>query len=684
MFRSKFRLHTCKIIIATSLLWIFIDIMVLMYYTDCIGPNCKTKSSSVGNSESNFDDQFDATAAPRMGWGPVQDNMLDRFKHNSDHSDDTTYPSHLLMRWKPMPPVREKRGKHGEGGRGVTMKPEQEAIMKQKFKENQFNIIASDMISLNRSLQDIRQGECKSKQYPTLMPTTSIVIVFHNEAWSTLLRTVWSVINRSPRSLLKEILLVDDASERDFLGKKLEDYVATLPVTTKVLRTVKRSGLIRARLLGAKHVTGQVITFLDAHCECADGWLEPLLARIVLNRKTVVCPVIDVISDDTFEYVTASDMTWGGFNWKLNFRWYRVPQREMARRNQDRTAPLRTPTMAGGLFSIDKDYFYELGSYDEGMDIWGGENLEMSFRVWQCGGTLEIIPCSHVGHVFRDKSPYSFPGGVSKIVLHNAARVAEVWMDEWRDFYYAMNPERDRHWIFCIWMCGGTLEISPCSHVGHVFRKSTPYTFPGGTSHIVNHNNARLAEVWMDEWKHFYYAINPGASNVEVGDVSERLALREKLKCKSFRWYLENIYPESQMPLDYYYLGEIKNVDSQQCLDTMSRKSGEKVGMSYCHGLGGNQVFAYTKRSQIMSDDNCLDASNIVGPVSLIRCHGLEGNQAWVYDSKEMTIKHKTTDQCLEHSMSADQYAAILNECDGSRSQQWTMKSNFHWQASSR
>lgn len=53
----------------------------------------------------------------------------------------------------------------------------------------------------------------------------------------------------------------------------------------------------------------------------------------------------------------------------------------MERRNHDRTSPLRTPTMAGGLFAIDRQYFYDIGSYDEGMDIWGGENLEMSFRV---------------------------------------------------------------------------------------------------------------------------------------------------------------------------------------------------------------------------------------------------------------------------------------------------------------
>jgi len=79
----------------------------------------------------------------------------------------------------------------------------------------------------------------------------------------------------------------------------------------------------------------------------------------------------------------------------------------------------------------------------------------------------------------------------------------------------------------------------------------------------------------------------------------------------------------------------------------MGRKYNEKVGISYCHGLGGNQVFAYTKRQQIMSDDLCLDASSSNGPVNMVRCHNMGGNQEWVYDAEVSLNNYYCVHTCL-------------------------------------
>eukprot|EP00112_Aurelia_sp_Birch-Aquarium-sp1_P019291 Seg4740.1 transcript_id=Seg4740.1/GoldUCD/mRNA.D3Y31 product="Polypeptide N-acetylgalactosaminyltransferase 5" protein_id=Seg4740.1/GoldUCD/D3Y31 len=475
------------------------------------------------------------------------------------------------------PLVRTELSGPGMGGKGVKNLPEEKAREDQGIKDYGFNEVASAKISLERSVPENRDKSCFQKKYPSILPTASVIIIFFNEAWSTLMRTVHTVLSRSLPQMLQEIILVDDNSNLvkfDHLSKKLEKYIKGLG-KIRLIRSPKRVGLTQARLIGADNAVGDVLVFLDSHCEATPGWLEPMLARIQENPKYAVVPDIETIAWKDFEYSTAQGaMARGVFNWQMMFIWGNIPDKELKRRKTPGD-PIRSPTMAGGLFAMDRKMFFRMGAYDRQLTYWGGENVELSFRLWMCGGGVEILPCSRVGHVFR----------------------------------------------------------------------SPPYQSPPGS---MDHNIVRVAEVWLDEYKDIVYAFRPDLKTSMGGDMTDRKRLRKRLKCQTFKWYLDNIIPELEIADAYPYgRGQLKNLGTQTCLDTLGLTAqGSRPGLYACHGLGNNQFFMFTKKNEIWHDTSCLDYAGD-GKIQMWPCHKQGGNQKWIH-KKDGVIKQELHNLCLE------------------------------------
>ncbi|EHH17879.1 hypothetical protein EGK_14362 [Macaca mulatta] len=334
-----------------------------------------------------------------------------------------------------------------------------------------FNVIISRSLGIEREVPDTRNKMCLQKHYPARLPTASIVICFHNEEFHALFRTVSSVMNLTPHYFLEEIILVDDMSEVDDLKEKLDYHLETFRGKIKIIRNKKREGLIRARLIGASHASGDVLVFLDSHCEVNRVWLEPLLHAIAKDPKMVVCPLIDVIDDRTLEY-KPSPVVRGAFDWNLQFKWDNV-------------------------FSYEMD---------------GPE-----------GPTKPI----------RD---YSFKFlGLMKMFCYLFLEVFNTVMQLLSRRGFTMLAR-------LIWMCGGQLFIIPCSRVGHISKKQTRKTSAIISATI--HNYLRLVHVWLDEYKEQFFLRKPGLKYVTYGNIHERVQLRKRLGCKSFQWYLDNVFPE--------------------------------------------------------------------------------------------------------------------------------------------
>lgn len=210
--------------------------------------------------------------------------------------------------------LEEKRRGPGEQGTAVFTKQSEHRAVDQLYRVNGYNAYVSDKISLHRSLRDLRNPKCKTEKYRRQLPSVSIVIPFHEEHWSTLVRTFVSALRRAPSKLVKEVILVDDFSTKAQLKEPLERFVDRhYKNKVRILRNEKREGLIRTRVRGAENATGDVLIFLDSHCEAGINWLPPLLDPIAevshlplfsqKNFQEIICAILRALQEGLPEFV---------------------------------------------------------------------------------------------------------------------------------------------------------------------------------------------------------------------------------------------------------------------------------------------------------------------------------------------------------------------------------------------
>ena len=180
------------------------------------------------------------------------------------------------------------------------------------LRENTGNQLGSvsNYISIKRRLKDFRPLGCLEKSYAIdKLPKASIVIIFCNELLTFVLRAIWGILDQTPKDLVHEIILVDDGSNSTEIVDALPWYVENRfqNYNVRLIRNPTQKHLVEARLVGARSATGEVLVFLEGHCELTQGWLEPLLNHIHKNPHAIAIPIldfIDMLTLDVYERVS--------------------------------------------------------------------------------------------------------------------------------------------------------------------------------------------------------------------------------------------------------------------------------------------------------------------------------------------------------------------------------------------
>ncbi|KAM5315203.1 polypeptide N-acetylgalactosaminyltransferase 15 isoform 2-T2 [Glossophaga mutica] len=258
---------------------------------------------------------------------------------------------------------------------------------------------------------------------------------------------------------------------------------------------------------------------------------------------------------------------------------------------------------------MDRRYFQNTGAYDPLMSLRGGENLELSLKTWLCGGSVEILPCSRVGHIYKSQDADS-----------------------------PLDPE-------------ATLL-----------------------------NKVRVAETWLGSFKETFYKHSPKAfslSKAEKPDCTERLQLQRRLGCRMFHWFLANVYPELY-PSEHRprFSGKLHNTGLGFCADCQAE--GDLLGcalmLAPCSNSRQQQHLEHTGRKEIhfgSPQHLCFGVRR--EQVVLQNCTE-EGptihQQHWDFQENGMIV-HVVSGKCMEAAVQENNKELYLRQCDGKASQLW-------------
>ncbi|XP_076015066.1 putative polypeptide N-acetylgalactosaminyltransferase 8 [Genypterus blacodes] len=547
----------------------------------------------------------------RMDKMELDINKLIKLLHNMEKADAPKAPEvkkekQVVRKLYPNSPLFSKWGND--------LSEEEQKEAESLYQMYGYNAFLSDRIPLNREIPDTRHARCADKKYPEDLPTISVILIYLDEALSIIKRAIRSIIDKTPQRLLKEIILVDDHSTNEDLMEKLDEYIFSIheerPKLVKRVRHNEQLGLTQARLSGWRVAEGDVVAILDAHIEVHVQWAEPLLARIKQDRTVILTPVFDKVNYDDLTltpYIPAAD----AFDWALwcmyeSFRpeWYAL---------KDESMPGKSPSIMGILVA-DRKFFGEIGGLDGGMKIYGGENVELGIRVWLCGGSIEVIPCSKIAHIERSKKPY-LPD-LSTMMKRNALRVAEVWMDEYK------------------------------------YNVNIAWNLP-----LKDHG-------------------------IDIGDVTERKKVREKLNCKPFKWYLDNVYPMLDPLADLFGYGALINdMKPDLCVD-QGPVPGNSPILYGCHFYSpqfsyyriNGEIYIGGIKSHKYNSNRCLVDRGTGSFPGLYECKVAENKKfhsLWDFKQGEQ-IQNRDTKRCLEIALDTDNsYKLIVQGCTG---QNWKIQ----------